>query len=155
AKRPDAAVRQAREAELLPLVAGRLPLPTPRFIYTWTDPAWPGKRIVGYRGIRGEPLTLTGVGPEQHAPLARQLGEVVSALHATPVDDARKHGALGGDAVSRRAAYRGFFATVHSRMLPLFTAHEQAAIVAFWARFLDDDTCFAFAPTLVHRDLIP
>ena len=39
-------------------------------------------------------------------------------------------------------------------MLPLFTAREQAAIVAFWSRYLDDDTCFDFTPTLVHRDLI-
>ena len=59
AKRPDAAVCQARETELLSLLADRLPLPIPRYTYTWTDPAWPGKRIVGYRLIPGEPLMLT------------------------------------------------------------------------------------------------
>src|SRR5215475_3671705 len=56
AKRHDAAVRQAREADLLPLLSDRLLLPIPRYTYTWTDPAWPGKRIVGYRLIAGEPL---------------------------------------------------------------------------------------------------
>ncbi len=141
AKRPDAAVRQAREAELLPLLADRLPLMIPRYSHTWTDPAWPGKRIVGYRLIPGEQLQ------------AAQLGEFVSALHAVPVEEARRHGALGGDAAGRREAYRGFFAKVRANMLPLFTTREQAAIVAFWTRFLDDDTCFAFTPTLVHRDL--
>jgi aminoglycoside 2''-phosphotransferase len=40
-------------------------------------------------------------------------------------------------------------------MLPLFTAQEQAAIVAFWSGYLDDDACFTFTPTLVHRDLVP
>jgi aminoglycoside 2''-phosphotransferase len=151
AKRPDAALRQAREAELLPLLADRLPLLIPRYTHTWTDPAWPGKRIVGYRLIAGEPLTLSR--PEQRATQAAQLGAFVSALHAVPVAKARRHGVVGRDAASLREAYRGFFATVRANMLPLFTAQEQAAIVAFWSGYLEDDTCFAFTPTLVHRDL--
>lgn len=57
-------------------------------------------------------------------------------------------------AAGRREAYRSFFSTVRTEMLPLFTAPEQAAIVAFWSRALEDDTCFDFTPTLVHRDLI-
>lgn len=153
AKRPDVAVSQAREAELLPLLADRLPLPIPRYTHTWSDPAWPGKRIVGYRLLPGEQLIPDRARPEHRATQAAQLGEFVSALHAVPVEQARRHGALGGDAASRREAYRGFFAKVRSNMLPLFTAREQAAIVAFWSRYLDDDTCFAFTPTLVHRDL--
>jgi aminoglycoside 2''-phosphotransferase len=153
AKRPDAAMRQAREAELLPLLVDRLPLPIPRYTHTWTDPAWPGKRIVGYRLIAGEPLMSARARPEHRATQAAQLGEFVSALHAVPVEEARRHGALGGDAASRREAYRGFFANVRANMLPLFTAREQAAIVAFWSRYLDDDESFAFTPTLVHRDL--
>lgn len=153
AKRPDVAVRQAREAELLPLLADRLPLPIPRYSHTWADPAWPGMRIVGYRLIPGEQLIPDRARAEHRATQAAQLGEFVSALHAVPVERARRHGALGGDAASRREAYRGFFAKVRSNMLPLFTTREQAAIVAFWSRYLDDDTCFAFTPTLVHRDL--
>src|SRR5215470_19743858 len=77
AKRPDAAVRQSREAELLPLLADRLPLPIPRYTHTWTDPAWPGKRIVGYRLIPGEPLIPERARPEQRATQAAQLGEFV------------------------------------------------------------------------------
>ncbi len=153
AKRPDAAVRQAREAELLPLLADALPLPIPRYTHTWTDPGWPGKRIVGYRLIPGEQLMSDRDRPELRATHAARLGEFVSVLHAVPVEVARRHGALGGDAANRREAYRGFFAEVRANMLPLFTAKEQAAIVAFWSRHLDDDTSFAFTPTLVHRDL--
>jgi aminoglycoside 2''-phosphotransferase len=153
AKRPDASVRQAREAELLPLLADRLPLPIPRYTSTWTDPAWPGKRIVGYRLIPGEPLMLTR--PEYHATQAARLGAFVSALHAVPVEEARRLGVVNRDAASLREAYRGFFATVRTNMLPLFTAQEQVAIVAFWSRYLDDDACFTFTPTLVHRDLVP
>jgi aminoglycoside 2''-phosphotransferase len=153
AKRPDAAVRQAREAELLTMLADRLPLPIPRYTHTWTDPAWPGKRIVGYRLIAGEQLIPARARPEHRATQAAQLGEFVSALHTVPVEQARRHGAQGGAAASRREAYRGFFAIVRANMLPLFTAREQAAIVAYWSRYLDDDTCFAFTPTLVHRDL--
>ena len=88
AKRPDAAVRQAREAELLPLLADRLPLAIPRYTYTWTDPAWPGTRIVGYQLIPGEQLIADHSRPEHHATQAAQLGEFVSALHAVPVEEA-------------------------------------------------------------------
>jgi aminoglycoside 2''-phosphotransferase len=152
AKRPDAAVRQAREADLLPLLSDLLPLPIPRYTYTWTDPAWPGKRIVGYRMVAGESLMLTR--PEHRATQAAQLGEFVSALHAVPLEEARRHGVVVRDAASLRAAYRGFFAKVRAHMLPLFSAQEQAAIVTFWSDYLDDDACFTFTPTLVHRDLV-
>jgi aminoglycoside 2''-phosphotransferase len=152
AKRPDAAVRQAREADLLPLLSDRLPLPVPRYTYTWTDPAWPGKRIVGYRLIAGESLMLTH--PEHRATQAAQLGAFVSALHAVPLEEARRNGIVSRDAASLREAYRGFFARVRANMLPLFTEQEQAAIVACWSGYLDDDACFTFTPTLVHRDLV-
>jgi len=152
AKRPDAAMRQAREADLLPLLSDRLPLPIPRYTYTWTDPAWPGKRIVGYPLIAGEPLMLTH--PEHRATQAAQLGEFVRALHAVPLEEARRHGVVGRDAASLREAYRGFFAKVRANMLPFFTVQEQAGIVAFWSGYLDDDACFTFTPTLVHRDLV-
>src|SRR5690242_5038239 len=98
AKRPDAAVRQAREADLLPLLSDRLPLPIPRYTYTCTDSDWPGKRIVGYRLIAGESLMLTR--PEYRATQAAQLGAFVSALHAVPLEEARRHGMVGRDAAS-------------------------------------------------------
>jgi aminoglycoside 2''-phosphotransferase len=151
AKRPDVAVRQASEAELLPLLADRLPLPIPRYAHTWADPAWPGQRIVGYRLIPGEQLMHTRL--EHQAAQAEQLGAFVSALHALPVAEARRYGAQGRDAAGQREAYRRFFAGVRANMLPLFTPEEQAAIVAFWSGYLDDDACFTFTPTLVHRDL--
>ncbi len=151
AKRPDVAARLAHEAELLLLLADRVPLPVPRFTHRWADPAWPGARIVGYRLIAGEPLTRAR--PEHHAAQAAQLGAFVSALHAIPIEAARRHGATGADAAGRRESYRRFFATVRAHMLALFTAEEQAAIVAFWSRYLEDDACFAFTSTLVHRDL--
>jgi aminoglycoside 2''-phosphotransferase len=153
AKRPDAAVRQARETKLLPLLADRLPLPIPRHTYTWTDPAWPGKRIVGYQLIAGEPLRPGR--PEYQAHQATQLGAFVSALHAVPLEEAQRHGVAERDAISLREAYWRFFATVRADMLPLFAAQEQEAIVTFWSGYLEDDSFFTFTPTLVHRDLVP
>jgi hypothetical protein len=176
AKRPDAAVRQAREAALLPLLATRLPAPIPHYTATWSDPAWPGLRIVGYRLLPGAPLLAlsTQGDPQadqtgsdraaiqtiqtiqaQQAQQAAELGAFLRALHAVPVAEARRYGALGdADAADRRETYRGFFATVRTEMAPLFTTLEQAAIHAFWSRYLEDGACFAFTPTLVHRDLI-
>jgi aminoglycoside 2''-phosphotransferase len=153
AKRPDAAVRQTHETELLPLLAGRLPLAIPRYTYTWTDPAWPGKRIVGYQLIAGEPLRSGR--SEYQARQATQLGEFVSALHAVSLEEAQRHGVVKRDAAGLREAYWRFFTTVREKMLPLFAAHEQAAIVAFWSGYLEDDDLFTFTPTLVHRDLVP
>lgn len=153
AKRPDVAIRQEREATLLPMLADRLPLAVPRYTYVWADPAWPGKRIVGYRVIAGEQLLPDRARPEHRAEQAAQLGKFVSALHAVPVEEARRHGALGGDAESRRQAYLGFYEHVRADMLPLFDARTREAIAAFWTDYLQDDACFAFTPALVHRDL--
>ena len=153
AKRPDVAVRQAREADLLPLLVDRLPLTVPRYTHVWADPAWPGKRIVGYRMVPGEQLFPDRARPEHRATQAKQLGDFVNALHAVPVEEARRHGALGGDTGSWRTEYRRFYDEAREHMIPLFDAHERSAIEAFWLGFLDDDACFAFAPTLVHRDL--
>jgi aminoglycoside 2''-phosphotransferase len=153
AKRPDAAVRQARETELLPLLADRLPLPVPRYTYTWTDPAWLGARIVGYPLLAGE--LLRPGRPEHEAKQATRLGAFVSALHAIPLAEAQRRGVVERDAAGLREAYARFFATVRESMLPLFAAQEQAAIVAFWSEHLEDDSCFTFTPTLVHRDLVP
>jgi aminoglycoside 2''-phosphotransferase len=172
AKRSDAAVRQAREAALLTLLLNRLPLPVPRYLFAWSDPAWPGLRVVGYQVLRGQPLAAADALRPAPAPRVRradrsrphhatrrgrqaaELGAFLRALHAVPLEDARQHGALGGNASSRREAYRDFYAVVCADMLPLFTVPEQAAIRAFWTRYLEDDTCFAFTATLVHRDLI-
>ncbi|HKV84898.1 MAG TPA: phosphotransferase [Ktedonobacterales bacterium] len=153
AKRPDVAVRQGREAALLPLLADRLPLAIPRYTHTWADPAWPGLRIVGYSVLPGEQLFPDHARPEHRAEQAAQLGAFVSALHAVPVEEARQHGVQGGDAESQREAYRRFYERVRADMLPLFDGHTQAAIIGFWTSFLNDDACFAFTPTLVHRDL--
>src|SRR5262249_21180995 len=150
AKRPDAAVRQAREAALLPLLENRLPVPIPHFTATWSDPAWPGLRIVGYRLLPGEPLMVPPTGHAPHtnqagsghaatrAQQAAELGAFLRALHAVPVEEARQRGAVGSDdSAGRREAYRGFFSKVRAEMLPLFTAQEQAAILAFWSRYLE------------------
>ena len=153
AKRPDVAIRQAREATLLPLLVDRLPMAVPRYTHVWADPAWPGARIVGYRLIPGEQLFPDRALPEHRATQAAQLGAFVSALHAIAVDEARQCGALGGDAESWRAEYRDFFGEAREHMLPLFDAHERAAIESFWLGFLEDDGNFTFAPALVHRDL--
>lgn len=153
AKRPDVAIRQAREAELLPLLMDRLPLAVPRYTHVWADPAWPGKRIVGYPIIHGEQIFADRARPEHRAAQAAQLGAFVTALHAIPVDEARRHGALGGDATSWRDEYRAFYELAREHMLPLFDANERAAIEAFWRGYLVNDDNFAFAPALVHRDL--
>lgn len=153
AKRPDVAVRQAREATLLPLLVDRLPLAVPRYTHVWADPAWPGARIVGYRLIPGEQLFPDRARPEHRETQAAQLGAFLSALHGIPTDEARRAGALGGDAESWRTEYRDFFEVAREHMLPLFDIHERAAIEAFWRGFLEDDGHFAFAPALVHRDL--
>lgn len=153
AKRPDVALRQAREAELLPLLADRLPLSIPRYTHVWSDPAWPGARIVGYRLIPGDQIFADRARPEHRAEQAAQLGEFLSALHAIPLEEAQRCGVLGGDAEKRRAAYRGFYEKVREDMPPLFDSSAQAAIVAFWSGYLDDDACFTFASTLTHRDL--
>jgi aminoglycoside 2''-phosphotransferase len=152
ARRPDVAMRLAREATLLPDLAPTLPLGIPHFDFIAETPT-EGVRFVGYRSIPGEALRLCGMGMSSMHELARALGEFLSALHRFPTAEAQYGGVLGGGTEDWRREYQDRSSEVRQYVLPLLTSPEQRAVASFWDGYLDDATNFDFAPVLIHRDL--
>lgn len=154
ARRPDVAVRLAREAALLPALADALPLPIPCFEYVDRDPER-GVRFVGYRAIPGEPLSAASLAAVDESQYAEQLGDFLAALHSFPTAEARQLGVPGGDVTEWRSEYRAFYDELREHIFPLLTKDERQDVATFWEAYLDDDANFAFAPALIHRDLGP
>lgn len=157
ARRPDVALRLAREARLLPALAGALPVAIPRFAYVCGNPTAPeGVRFVAYSALPGQPLSceaLAALTVSQREQLATQLGAFLSALHAYPVAAAIAASILGGSASAWREEYADFYAEICQHVFPLLSAPEQRAVAHLWEGYLDTPANFAFTPALIHRDL--
>ena len=137
-RRPEVVDRLRAEAALLPELARRLPAPIPQFELVDLDEGG----FVGYRKLAGESL----VEETPSAALGAQLGEFLGALHAFPVDHARR--LTGRDsAAGKRATFERF----RTAVLPLLdeSARRRGELL------LDAALASRFEPSLVHADLGP
>ncbi len=163
AKRPAVLPGLLKEMRLLPLLGPSLPLEIPHFEYTWTGGCGYEGIFVGYRKIPGRSLTaeLWAGATEQvlledgsgSSPLARQIGEFLSALHCFPLGRAVTAGIPDCRGLLWRTRYRDLYRTVREQVFPLLSPSEQSEIATGWQGFLEDDTNFRFAPALIHGDL--
>lgn len=81
-----------KEYRLLPILAPRLPLPIPLPEYLGRPSEaypWP---FLGYRRLPGETACRARLDDAQRAALAAPLGAFLAALHAFPVEEARRLG---------------------------------------------------------------
>jgi aminoglycoside phosphotransferase (APT) family kinase protein len=137
-RRPEVVEWLRTEAALLPELAPSLPAPVPRFEFLELEPGG----FVGYRKLAGEPLAR---GTRETAVAAR-LGEFLAALHAFPVDRARR--LTGRDGSAERQVTVGRF---RAAVLPLLAESERVRGEAL----LDAALALRFEPALVHGDLGP
>lgn len=153
ARRPDVAVRLAREARLLPALAEPLPIGVPRFEYVSEaeEVVW----LVGYGAISGQGLDVASLRRDLMPALAHELGAALTALHSFPVERARERGVLGGDAADWRDEYAAFYTEIQQHIFPLFEPEEREQAAAKWDEYLGNAMNFAFTPALIHRDLGP
>ncbi|GAA0552837.1 phosphotransferase family protein [Actinomadura livida] len=147
----DGAEGIAREARLLPELAGTLDLPIPRFAFTAPNPLGPGS-FCCYPAVPGESLDeddwhdrglLDEPGP------VRQIADVIEAIHAFPVERARE---LGVPEADLRADYTEELDLVRTEVAPLLAPEEGRELVAAYERYLADDGNFADPPALTHAD---
>lgn len=137
-RRPEVVDWLRAEAALLPELARHLPAPIPQFELVDLDKGG----FVGYRKLAGEPLAHG----TPSAGLGARLGEFLAALHAFPVDRARR--LTGRDwANEKRATVERFRTTV----LPLLAESERQRGEALLGAAL----AHRFEPALVHGDLGP
>jgi len=137
-RRPGVIDRLRAEAALLPELARRLPAPVPQFELVDLDEGG----FVGYRKLAGESLAHGA----RSAGLGARLGEFLAALHAFPVDRARR--LTGGDWEAEKRATVERFRTV---VLPLLDGSERPRGEALLGAAL----AHPFEPALVHGDLGP
>ncbi|MEJ2884894.1 phosphotransferase [Actinomycetospora aeridis] len=107
ARRPGAAAGLRREAELLPWLADRLPLPVPRPVVVGGSPL-----VVSHGFLPG--TALVALDAEQGA----VLGAFLRLLHAVPMDEAVAHGLPAPEITRgwRDAAFDRFVADVLPRL---------------------------------------
>lgn len=99
-RRPIAAPLVETEGRLLPMLAPRLPLPipTPTLLgHPGDGYPWP---FIGHALIPGRTACAAALDQERRGRLAEPLARFLAALHATPAEEAARHGA-GPDTLAR------------------------------------------------------
>ncbi len=155
-RRPEIAHDVEKEILLLPLLAAALPVQVPRYNVDVRDAPDGPVIYVGYDKIQDRQLSQEALQPQaQRRLLARDIGELLSALHRIPLDGLVaahvKPVTVGG----WRRGYQEFFDRAQRDVFPLLSAGAQRVESAMWHGFLDDDDNFRFSPVLVHADLGP
>ena len=150
-KRHDVEPQYLIERQLLPALAGALPLPVPDVAFFWPGGAAHPGVFMGHHLIGGQQLAIEHLTPERAPGLARQLGQFLSALHRFPVEQATQLGVPAGDRETWRQRYLNQYQQIQSRVLPLLGQAARARIVRDWQAFLGGDA--RFPTTLIHHDL--
>jgi aminoglycoside phosphotransferase (APT) family kinase protein len=141
-RRSKVAARMRAEAALLPELAPTLPAPVPRLeVAVFAEVSF-----VGYRKLRGEPLTRGIDDPKVGA----ALGAFVAAIHRFPRERAVS---LGIGDLDHRGELRRFVAELERRVVPLLGTADAARARSMFDGFFTRGG--AHEPVLVHGDLGP
>ncbi|HEU5099288.1 MAG TPA: phosphotransferase [Roseiflexaceae bacterium] len=150
-KRPDVEPQYLIERQLLPALAGALPLPIPDVALFWPGgDAYPHP-FIGHHMIAGQPLSNEHLTPDRADGIARQLGQFLAALHQFPVEQAARLGLPTGDMAAWRRRYEDQYLQIERQILPLLASAAQARVAAEWQAFLSDRSEWRVA--LIHHDL--
>jgi aminoglycoside phosphotransferase (APT) family kinase protein len=149
AKHEEAAAALAREACVMPAIAGRLPLavPEPRFVR-----ADEHRAFSVHAHLRGASLTRARwerLAPEPQEATASDLGRFLSALHALPLDIGASCGLPTLDRATFAAGLLPAFAPLQSALAPTVARRLEAALTT-WA-----EPTGSPAPCLLHGDIAP
>ncbi len=153
-RRPSGAAELEKQVLLLPELAEVLPLAVPRFEFVANGSQPWDKRFVGYRKVRGEPLTSGLLESVRFPHAAADLSHFLSELHRFPVSRAVELKAPDADPAGWRGQYCDMNRRVEERVFPLLDASERSKTRALWEDFLTDDANLRFQPVLVHGDLL-
>jgi aminoglycoside phosphotransferase (APT) family kinase protein len=136
-----------KEAQLLPVLAGYLPvsIPNPQ----WHVPAssdFPFG-VIGYRKLPGMPLPREDIKPANQKQLAAALGNFLRALHTFPIERASGLSRIGME----------YYSALRDKVLPSLRSaltNSQYQIVAhWWETFLADEEMKNYHPVVQHGDL--
>lgn len=151
-KGEDAVEGIAREARLLPELAGRVRLPIPRFAFTAANPLGPGECCV-YPAVPGESLSddeWVARGLLGSDAVARAVAEFLDSVHGFPV---RRAVELGVEEVDFRKDFAADLELVRAQVIPLLPEREGRRLAEIWEEYLAEDANFEYEPALIHADV--
>jgi aminoglycoside 2''-phosphotransferase len=151
ARHAHAAEGHTKEANLLPVLASRLPVSVPQPQWR-AEPGSPGLPLgaIGYRRLAGEPLTPTWLARHDADKVASEIAKFLIALHRFPVEQAVQLGVPPADVngCSFEALRRRVMSVLHDVLTP-----EEYDTVSRWSDgFLADPALQHFDAVLSHGD---
>lgn len=148
-------VRQLeREAALLALLAGRLPLEVPRPAFCVLEPSAAGRAFMGYRIIEGVPLEGERLermnDPAASSRIAGQLADFLRALHSTDPE-----GGGGPEAASEYDPFQEWedlYRRLQSKLYRFMNPEARARTDRHFADFFAAKEHGRIVPSLIHGD---
>jgi aminoglycoside 2''-phosphotransferase len=151
-RRPENKALMEKQMELLPRLAGRLPIPVPQVQYTRRKSAGDAHTLMGYPKIAGVGLDEL---PAVSQAILRQLGEFLTALHCFPLEKAFPGLRGAPNPQDWQEQYKDTYRWVQDLVLPRLSRPDRLATSLLWEVFLSAEDNFGFQPRLVHGDLGP
>jgi len=150
---PDAARRLDLEWRLLPELHKVIDTPIPQFKFVSYDCPEFTQLFIGYRMIKGVPLTpllLRQLHSEALTQkLATQIAEFLSSLHSFPVEKALELGVLRNQ---KKEGIFAFYKEIQRKMFPILKRLEQEWTQNLFESFLANKQFFQYTPVLLHGD---
>jgi aminoglycoside 2''-phosphotransferase len=151
-RRPENEALMEKQMDLLPRLAGRLPIPVPQVQYACRKSAGAAHTLMGYPKIAGVGLDKLPVVPQV---IVQQLGEFLSALHCFPLEKAFPGLDVAPSPQDWREQYEDTYRWVQDLALPRLSKPDRLAASLLWEVYLSTEDNFRFQPRLIHGDLGP
>ncbi len=150
---PEAARRLDLERRLLPELQKVTNIPIPQFEFVSSDCPEIKRLFVGYRMIKGVPLTPALL-RQLHSEaliqkIAAQIAEFLSSLHSFPVEKALE---LGVSSNQKKERILTFYQEIKRKVFPFLKHQEQEWTRNLFKSFLNNEQFFQYSPVLLHGD---
>jgi aminoglycoside phosphotransferase (APT) family kinase protein len=151
ARHTQAAEGHTKEANLLPVLAPRLPVSVPQPQWR-AEPGSPGlpRGAIGYRRLAGEPLTPTWLARHDADKVASEIAKFLIALHRFPVEQAVQLGVPPADV--NGCSFEALRRQVMSVLYDVLTPEEYDTVSRWSDGFLADPALQHFDAVLSHGD---
>lgn len=153
-KSAAAAADLARELEVLPRLAGRLPLPIPKPRFSARDPKNGVLLFMGYAMLPGAPLlrdrfaSLRG-DTQIVEQIALDLADFLRTLHAIPPGELM----LPSIVESSREEWARFYAAIRAQLFPFMRRDAQSTVSHSFDKALGNKSLWRGEPCVVHGDI--
>lgn len=153
-KRNEVSESLSTEIKILPLLAKRLKIAIPEFIYFGKQEE-NGFNFVGYRKIPGTALTkelFLDLPISAKENIFITLSDFLQNVHSFPVEQAKKLGVTEEDFSN---TYKEYWDETKEKIFPLLGREFQEKLGEFFQNYLSDDSNFKYEPSLLYADFSP